>query len=106
MTENYLALLEESLRKKLQVMAEIQKYNLRQQEIFQSGNVDMDCFDGYVEEKGSLIERLTALDSGFEKLYAKVAEQLNGNREKYADRIRTLQSLVTEVTLPRLYRVT
>ena len=40
MTENYLALLEESLRKKLQVMAEIQKYNLRQQEIFQSGNVD------------------------------------------------------------------
>ena len=31
MTENYLALLEESLRKKLQVMAEIQKYNLRQQ---------------------------------------------------------------------------
>lgn len=98
MTENYLALLEESLRKKLQVMAEIQKYNLRQQEIFQSGNVDMDCFDGYVEEKGSLIERLTALDSGFEKLYAKVVEQLNGNREKYADRIRTLQSLVTEVT--------
>ena len=45
MTGNYLTLLEESLRKKLQVMAEIQKYNLRQQEVFQSGNVDIDRFD-------------------------------------------------------------
>lgn len=98
MTENYLDLLEESLRKKLQVMAEIQKYNLRQQEIFQSQNVDMDRFDEYVAEKGALIDRVTALDSGFEKLYAKVAEQLSGNREKYAAQIRTLQSLVAEVT--------
>lgn len=98
MTENYLDLLEESLRKKLQVMAEIQKYNLRQQEIFQSPNVDMDRFDEYVAEKGALIDRVTALDSGFEKLYAKVAEQLSGNREKYAAQIRTLQSLVAEVT--------
>lgn len=98
MTENYLNLLEESLRKKLQVMAEIQKYNLGQQEIFQSENVDMDRFDGYVAEKGALIDRLTALDNGFERLYAKVAEQLDGNREKYAAQIKTLQALVTEVT--------
>ena len=98
MTENYLALLEESLRKKLQVMAEIQKYNLRQQEIFQSGKADIDCFDEYVAEKGALIDKLTALDSGFEKLYKKVAEQLEGNREKYAMQIKTLQTLVAEVT--------
>lgn len=98
MTENYLALLEESLRKKLQVMEKIQKYNQRQQEIFQSDQVDMDKFDGYVEEKGVLIDQLTSLDSGFEKLYAKVAEQLQGNRQQYAAQIQTLQGLVTEVT--------
>ncbi|MDE7017152.1 MAG: flagellar export chaperone FlgN, partial [Lachnospiraceae bacterium] len=98
MTENYLVLLEESLRKKLQVMAEIQKYNLRQQEIFQSGSADMERFDEYVAEKGELIDRLSALDSGFEKLYAKIAGQLEGNREKYETQIRTLKRLVTEVT--------
>ncbi len=98
MTENYLALLEESLRKKLQVMAEIEKYNLRQQEVFRSENVEIERFDEYVEEKGRLIDKLTALDSGFEKLYAKVAEQLEGNREKYTVQIRTLKALVTEVT--------
>ena len=98
MTGNYLTLLEESLKRKLQVMAEIQKYNLRQQEIFQAGEADMDKFDEYMEEKGRLIDRLNALDSGFEKLYANVAEELKGNREQYAEQIRTLQGLVAEVT--------
>ena len=98
MTENYLTLLEESLRRKLQVMAEIQEYNLRQQEIFQSGNVDMEQFDEDVAEKGMLIERLTALDNGFEKLYAKVSEQLAGNQAQYASQIKVLRELVTEVT--------
>ena len=88
MTGNYLTLLEESLRRKLQVM----------QEIFQSGEVDIDKFDEYVAEKGVLIDKLTALDSGFEKLYAKVSEELQGSREQYADQIRTLQGLVTQVT--------
>lgn len=98
MTGNYLALLEESLRRKLQVLDEIQKYNLRQQEIFQSPNVDMEKFDEYVAEKGELIDRLTSLDNGFEKLYAQIAEELEGNREQYAEQIKELQGLVTEVT--------
>ena len=99
MTGNYLTLLEESLQEKLQVMADIQQYNLKQQEIFQSDNVDIDHFDEYVEEKGKLIDRLTALDNGFESLYVKVSKELeNGGREKYKDQIKRLQQLVTEVT--------
>ena len=98
MTENYLTVLEESLRKKLQVMAEIRSYNLRQQEIFQSGKADLDKFDEYVAEKGALIEKVTELDTGFERLYVRVAEELKANRDKYAEQIKTLQALVTEVT--------
>lgn len=99
MTGNYLTLLEESLQKKLQVMAEIQQYNLKQREIFESDNVDMDHFDEYVEEKDALIEKLNALDNGFESLYAKVAKELEeGGREKYREQILHLKQLVTEVT--------
>lgn len=98
MTENYLTLLEESLQKKLQVMEEIQQYNLKQQDIFQSEKVDLNGFDEAVEEKGKLIEKLTALDSGFESLYSKVKKELEGGRDKYQDQIRRLQKLVTEVT--------
>lgn len=98
MTENYLTLLEDSLRQKRQVMAEIQEYNRRQEELFKSGNADLDKFDQYVEEKGSLVDRLTALDNGFEQLYAKVAEELQGNRQRYAEQIKVLQQLVREIT--------
>lgn len=98
MTENYLVILEESLRRKLQVLEDIQAYNMRQQEIFQADNVDLDQFDSYVDEKGMLIDRLNSLDNGFERLYANVAEELSGSREKYADQIRRLQELVSKVT--------
>ena len=77
MTENYLALLEESLKRKLHVMAEIQDYNLRQQEIFQSDNVDVDKFEEYVSEKGALIDKVNSLDNGFEQLYARVSDTRN-----------------------------
>ena len=73
MTENYLTLLAESLKKKLQVMAEIQAYNLRQQEIFQAEQVEVEKFDEYVAEKESLIEKINSLDNGFERLYEKAA---------------------------------
>ena len=98
MTENYLTVLEDSLRKKLQVMAEIRSYNLQQQEIFQSGKADLDKFDEYVAEKGALIDKVTELDTGFERLYVRVAEELKNNREEYAEQIKTLQALVREVT--------
>ena len=98
MTENYLNILEESLQKKLQVMAKIQDYNLRQQEIFRSDNVELDKFDEYVSEKGALIDELTALDNGFETLYEKVSAELKENREKYAEQIKRLQELVSRVT--------
>lgn len=98
MTENYLTLLEESLRSKLQVLDEIQQYNLRQQEIFQAEEVDIDRFDEYVEEKGKLIDKLNSLDNGFESLYAKVSKELSENRDQYKNQIKQLQELVAKVT--------
>ena len=84
MTKSYLNILEESLEQKLQIMAEIQKYSVLQQEVFQSQEADLDRFDEYVDKKDVLLQKLTALDSGFEALYRNVSEELKGNREKYA----------------------
>lgn len=98
MTENYLNILEESLEKKLQVMAEIQKYSLLQQEVFRSESVDLDKFDEYVDHKDGLLKRLAVLDDGFETLYGNVSAELRDNREQYAEQIRHLQNLVSRVT--------
>lgn len=96
--DSYLKILEESLRKKLQALDEIQVYNEKQKQVFQSDSVELDEFDAAVEEKGRLIEQISRLDEGFEALYANVAKELDGNREKYAEQIRTLQGLIQQVT--------
>lgn len=96
--DNYLRILEESLHKKLQVLEQIENYNEKQRQIFESDQVDLDQFDASIEEKGELIAQVSKLDEGFETLYANLAEELKGNREKYAGQIRVLQQLVREVT--------
>lgn len=98
MTENYLSVLEESLEKKLQIMAKIREYTLCQQEIFQAESADLEKYDGYVDKKDALVDELTALDNGFETLYRNVSGELEAGREKYAEQIRRLQALVTRVT--------
>ncbi len=96
--ESQLSILAESLDRKLEVLKEIQKYNAEQEKSFQGGQADLDSFDAAMEKKGQLIEKIIKLDTGFETMYAKLSEELKGNRERYAEQIRVLQQKVTEVT--------
>lgn len=96
--DNYLKILEDSLRKKLQVLDEVQTYNEKQRQVFESEEVKLEQFDEAIEQKGKLIDQINKLDEGFETLYANVAEELKGNREKYAGQIKVLQQLVQQVT--------
>lgn len=95
---NYLNILEESLRKKSEVLDKIQVYNDEQYKIFSAETVDMSKFDEAIEEKGRLIEELTKLDEGFESLYANIAVQLQAEKSKYAGQIKSLQDLIRQVT--------
>lgn len=96
--DNQLTILAESLEKKIKVLTAIQEYNKRQEQVFTSETIDMSGFDEAVEEKGKLIEQLTLLDDGFETMYANLAEQLKGNRDKYASQIRDLQQKIAVIT--------
>ncbi len=94
----YLKVLEESLYKKLSVLTKIQDYNEEQYRCFSTDQVDMEGFDAAIEEKGKLIDEVNKLDEGFEILYANLAKELDGNREKYAPQIKKLQELIKLVT--------
>lgn len=96
--ENYLNILEESLNKKLEVLEKIQNYNAEQHKLFSEGQVSLDRFDEFIDEKGKLIEQLSRLDDGFESLYAKVSEELKDNKAKYAEQIKRMQELVKQIT--------
>ena len=96
--ENYLSVLEDSLRKKLEIVDELTAYTLEQQELLQAEELDYEGFDQLVEKKDPLIQKIMELDQGFETVYDRIKEQLLQNKEQYAAQIRTLQTLISDLT--------
>lgn len=98
MAENYLLIMIQSLKKKIQVLDCIIDANDRQKISLENPNLDPDDFDKIVEEKAKYIEHLDLLDQGFDKLFARVKEALNSEREVYKNEIKEMQTLITSVT--------
>lgn len=98
MIDNYLGILEDSLRKKMAVLDEINVYNNAQEELLKQKNISMDDLDKNMDQKDMLIQKLAQLDEGFEALYEKIKEQLSTDRDFYKDQIKTLQELIVSVT--------
>lgn len=96
--DNYLSVLEDSLKKKLQILDELTDYTIQQQELLKVEELDYEAFDRLVDQKDPLIQRIMELDQGFETVYDRIKEQLLGNKEQYAAQIRALQSLIGELT--------
>ena len=97
MDQSYLNILEDSLEKKNKVLGEILSLSEQQGTII-SDDMDLSELDPFIEKKGELIEALEKLDEGFEKVYERVSEELKGNKEKYADRIKHMQQLIREIS--------
>ena len=98
MIESYLDILEQSLIKKADILREISDYNNAQEELFKRQGVSLEELDENMDEKDRLIRELVKLDDGFENLYARVREQILDGKDKYAEQIRRIQSLISKVT--------
>ena len=98
MPDTYIAIMLQSLRKKEQILNEIIRLDDLQKNQLTNPECPVDEFDKTVEDKSACIEQLEQLDSGFEKLYAEVARELEENREVYADQIRQMQEYIRSVT--------
>lgn len=98
MSETYLAIMLQCLKKKEQVLDEIIRLNDLQKKQLTDQATPVDDFDKTVEDKSACIDQLDQLDSGFEKLYAQVQEELQANKEQYADTIKALQKCIRSVT--------
>jgi flagellar biosynthesis/type III secretory pathway chaperone len=98
MAETYVAIMLQSLKKKEQVLMQIIILNRKQKDVLENPNATPDEFDDLVEQKSALIEQLDQLDSGFEKLFARMKEELEGNKDKYASQIKEMQTYIRSVT--------
>ena len=98
MEETYISIMLQSLKKKAAVLDEIIRLDDLQKDKLTDSECPVEDFDQTVEDKGKLIEQLEQLDSGFEKLYAQVSQELQDNKEQYADEIRQMQILIRSIT--------
>lgn len=98
MDKLYLTILMESLQKKIRILDQIILADQEQREALEDPNLDPDDFDRIVEKKADDIEQLEQLDAGFEEVFARVKEELNGNREQYKEQIHIMQDLIRKIT--------
>ena len=98
MTNSYVDIMIQSLNKKIQVLEEIEKLNLIQKELLEDEKSDADDFDQTVERKAALIEQMSQLDSGFDKLFERVRDEITAKRSAYSDKIKVMQDCIRRIT--------
>ena len=98
MQNTYVDIMIQSLNKKIKVLEEIKRLNLLQKGLLEDDLADADDFDKTVEDKSVLIEQLEQLDSGFDKLFERVREELKEHKDAYKDKIHKMQDCIRKIT--------
>lgn len=96
--DNYLNVLKDSLFKKESILTTLIDKSEKQADIVKADQVNWDEFTKIVDEKGELIDEIMKLDDGFENLYARIKEGLEGNKDLYKDIISEIKTLIKSVT--------
>ena len=99
--DDYIQIMIESLKKKSELLNDIIGFNEKQHDCVADKKyeeVDWDEFNLVIAQKESVIERIVKMDEGFQSLYDRVKEQLNDDKDKYAEQIRQIQKLIETVT--------
>ena len=95
MQENsYIQVLIQSLHQKVEALDSIIEKNKEQYEILSAEEADMDAFEKNIEEKSQYIDKIVFLDDGFEEIYTRVKEELDGNRAAYTEEIQKMKDLI------------
>lgn len=92
-----LQILQDSLRQKVEILADIEVKSREQAELLTNPDVSLEVLDQNMDEKAVLIEEISKLDAGFEVLYESIREELISNKDAYKEQIRVIQSYVAEI---------
>ena len=94
-----LDMLEDSLKKKIDIMKLIELENEKQRDLLKnSDEVDGASFDDILDTKGDYIEQLISLDDGFQSLFDRVKKEVGDHKDQYAEQIKRMQELIVEIT--------
>ncbi len=99
--DDYIQIMIESLNKKSELLDRIIRNNEEQHECVADktfDDINWDSFNLIVAQKQASIDRIVKMDEGFQSLYDRVKEQLNTDRDRYADKIKEMQRLISVIT--------
>lgn len=96
--KEYIAVLRQSLEKKVQILDFIIEKNKEQRLLFTDDTLPPERLEENIKEKGDLIDQLNKLDDGFETVYNRVREVLADGKEAYQEDIKRMQELIREIT--------
>ena len=96
--DTYLDMLQDSLRKKLEILDKIMTCQKEESDMLKGGSMDRDVFDRSMTEKVELAESIDSLDDGFEKVYDRIREEMIAHKEGYVNQIRALQNMISEIS--------
>lgn len=94
----YLDMLQDSLKKKLEILDSIMRHQREESDMLKMGSMDMETFDQNINEKVALAESIDSLDDGFEQVYDRIREEMINNREKYAVQIKAMQNMIADIS--------
>ncbi|MCR5785754.1 MAG: flagellar protein FliT [Eubacterium sp.] len=95
---NYVAMMVQSLQKKVKLLNKIIEKNEEQGVLFHRMQRADEQLEACILAKGKLIDEIETLDKGFEKLYNRVKEEFECDKKRYADEIIKMQELIKEIT--------
>ncbi len=98
MQEQYIEILIQSLKKKLEVLHKIQAMNEEQRILLLDENLPPEDFEKNIQRKAELIEEMNLLDDGFDEVYQRVRDDLLQNQAAYKQQIEQLQEQIRDVT--------
>lgn len=96
--DTYLDMLQDSLKKKLDILRKIMEYQREEADMLKGEGMDMEVFDKSISDKVALAESIDSLDEGFEQVYDRVREEMIKNKARYAIQIRAMQDMIGEIS--------
>lgn len=94
----YCRMMADVLKKKLEVLRQLNEETLKQEIMLGSDVLDEDAFTKTMEAKDVLIDRLDSLDDGFMDLYARLEELVRSGAAGYEQEIKSIQTYVRQIT--------
>jgi len=95
-TGTYINIMQESLLRKKQYLAEILDLTKRQEQLAKPKKIDEEAFGETIYRKDVLINNILEIDKGFSSVYDRVRTEILDNRELYQDELLNMQKLIKE----------